>query len=173
MLVEQTMEKLVAMKLHGMADALRSWLEKPKDRDLAPADLVGLLADAEWTARENNKLTARLRNAKFRQQACMEDIDYAHPRGLTKAVMLDLTACRWVGAHQNVIITGATGLGKSYLACALGHRACREGHTSCTGGRLASSTSSRRPAATGRCSRSCGGSRRPRCSSSTTSGSRC
>jgi DNA replication protein DnaC len=129
MLVEQTMEKLVAMKLHGMADALRSWLEKPKDRDLAPADLVGLLADAEWTARENNKLTARLRNAKFRQQACMEDIDYAHPRGLTKAVMLDLAACRWVGAHQNVIITGATGLGKSYLACALGHRACREGHS--------------------------------------------
>jgi DNA replication protein DnaC len=129
MLVEQTMEKLVAMKLHGMAEALRRWLEKPKEADLAPADLVGLLTDAEWTVRENNKLSARLRNAKFRQQACMEDIDYAHPRGLMKAVMLDLAACRWVDAHQNVIITGATGLGKSYIACALGHRACRQGHT--------------------------------------------
>lgn len=129
MLVEQTMEKLAAMKLHGMSEALRRWLEKPREKDLAPADLVGLLADAEWTSRENKKLTARLRNAKFRQQACIEDIDYAHPRGLTKAHVLDLATCRWVTASQNVIITGATGLGKSYLACALGHRACREGHS--------------------------------------------
>ncbi len=99
MLVEQTTEKLVAMKLHGMAEALRRWLEKPNDKDLAPADLVGLLADAEWIHRENKKLTARLRNARFRQQACVEDIDYAHPRGLVKSVMLDLAACRWVNAH--------------------------------------------------------------------------
>jgi DNA replication protein DnaC len=129
MLVEQTMEKLVGMKMHGMADAFRRWLESPKEKDLAPVDLVGLLADAEWTTRENKKLTARLRTARFRQEACMEDVDYAHPRGLVKAVMLDLATCRWVAAHQQVIITGPTGLGKSYLACALGQRACREGHS--------------------------------------------
>ncbi|HMK67031.1 MAG TPA: ATP-binding protein [Stellaceae bacterium] len=129
MLVEQTMEKLVAMKLHGMAEALRRWLEKPKEKDLAPVDLVGLLADAEWIHRENKKLTARLRTARFRQQACIEDIDYAHPRGLVKSVMLDLAACRWVNAHQNVILSGHTGVGKSYLACALGQKACREGHS--------------------------------------------
>src|SRR2546428_2629919 len=127
MLVEQTMEKLVGMKLFGMADALRQWIEKPKDKDLAPADLLGLLADAEWIRRENNRLTVRLRNARFRQQACVEDIDYGHSRGLAKVVMLDLASSRWVAAHQNVILTGPTGVGKSYLACALGNKACRDG----------------------------------------------
>jgi DNA replication protein DnaC len=129
MLVEQTMEKLVAMKLRGMAEALRRWLEKPKEKQLAPLDLIGLLADAEWEEREQKRLTARLRNARFRQEASVEDIDYQHPRGMAKAVMLDLAACRWVTAHQNVVFTGHTGVGKSYLACALGQKACRDGHT--------------------------------------------
>lgn len=129
MLVEQTMDKLVSMKLRGMADALERWLQHPKEKDLTPLDLVGLLADAEWNDRESKRLTARLRNARFRQEASIEDIDYQHARGLTKAVMLDLAACRWVTANQNVIFTGQTGVGKSYLACALGHRACREGFT--------------------------------------------
>jgi DNA replication protein DnaC len=129
MLVEQTMEKLVAMKLHGMAEALRRWMEKPKEKQMTPLDLVGLLADAEWEEREKKRLTARLRNARFRQEASVEDIDYQHPRGLAKAVMLDLASCRWVTAHQNVVFTGHTGVGKSYLACALGQRACREGYT--------------------------------------------
>ncbi len=129
MLIEQTMEKLVAMKLHGMAEALRRWMESPKEKAMPAPDLVGLLADAEWTARENKKLTARLRTARFRQEACVEDIDYQHPRGLSKQVMLDLAACRWVSAHQNIILSGQTGVGKSYLACALGHKACRDGHS--------------------------------------------
>ena len=129
MLVEQTMEKLAAMKLKGMAEELRRWLEKPKEKELAPLDLVGLLADAEWRHREQKKLTARLRTARFRQDACVEDIDYQHARGLAKAVMLDLAACRWVEAHQNVIFSGQTGVGKSYLACALGQKACREGYS--------------------------------------------
>jgi DNA replication protein DnaC len=129
MLVEQTMEKLVAMKLRGMADALRRWMEKPKEKQMTPLDLIGLLADAEWDEREQKRLTARLRNARFRQEASIEDIDYQHPRGLAKAVMLDLASCRWIAAHQNVVFTGLTGVGKSYLACALGHKACREGHT--------------------------------------------
>lgn len=129
MLVEQTMEKLVSMKLGGMAEALRQWLERPKDRDISPADLVGILVDAEWIARENKKLTTRLRNARFRQQACVEDVDYAQARGLAKAAMLELATCRWITAHQNVILTGPTGVGKSYLACALGQKACRESFT--------------------------------------------
>jgi DNA replication protein DnaC len=127
MLSEQTMEKLAAMKLHGMATALRAWLDQPKGKDIDPADLVGLLADAEWIFRENRKLTARLRRARFRQSATVEDINYAHARGLSKQAMLELSSCRWVVNHQNVIVTGETGLGKSYLACALGQKACREG----------------------------------------------
>lgn len=127
MLAEQTLEKLTAMKLHGMASALRQWLDQPKNKELPPADLVGLLTDAEWLYRENRKLTSRLRKARFRLSAAIEDIDYAHARGLSKALMLELSTCRWVANHQNVIVTGETGLGKSYLACALGQKACREG----------------------------------------------
>jgi DNA replication protein DnaC len=129
MLVEQTIDKLAAMKLTGMVESLRRWLEQPKEKEMTPLDLVGLLADAEWRHREQRRLTARLRHARFRQDACVEDIDYQHPRGLQKAVMLDLAACRWVEAHQNVIFTGQTGVGKSYLACALGQKACREGYS--------------------------------------------
>jgi DNA replication protein DnaC len=129
MLVEQTMEKLVSMKLNGMAEALRRWMEQTKEKAMTPLDLAGLLVDAEWRDREQRKLTGRLRTARFRQDACVEDIDYQHPRGLQKAVMLDLAACRWVAAHQNVIFSGPTGVGKSYLACALGQKACREGHS--------------------------------------------
>lgn len=127
MLVEQTLEKLDAMRLPGMAKALRQWLEQPKEKDIAPADLVGLLADAEWLYRENRKLELRLRNAKLKQPACVEDIDYAHARGLSKAVVLDLATSRWAQSHQNIILTGPTGVGKSYIACALGQKACRDG----------------------------------------------
>jgi DNA replication protein DnaC len=113
MLSEQTMEKLSAMKLHGMATAFRQWLDKPKGKDIAPTDLVGMLADAEWLFRENRKLTTRLRRARFRQTASVEDINYAHARGLSKQAMLELSTCRWVANQQNVIVTGETGLGKS------------------------------------------------------------
>ena len=129
MLVEQTMEKLVAMKLKGMAESMRQWMDKPKEKEMTPLDLAGLLVDAEWRHREQRKLTGRLRTARFRQDACVEDIDYQHPRGLQKATMLDLAACRWVEANQNVIFSGPTGVGKSYLACALGQKACREGYS--------------------------------------------
>ena len=129
MLIEQTLEKLDAMKLHGMAKALKQWLDQPKQKDVAPADLVGLLSDAEWVHRENRKLDRRLKVAKFKQPACIEDIDYGHTRGLVKATILDLASCRWAQSHQNIIITGPTGVGKSYLACAFGQKACRDGFT--------------------------------------------
>jgi DNA replication protein DnaC len=127
MLVEQTLDKLNAMKLFGMARALRDWTEKAKDKDVSPADLVGLLTDSEWLYRENRKLQIRLTNARFKMPACIEDIDYAHARGLAKSVVNDLASSTWVQRHQNVILTGHTGVGKSYLACALGQKACRDG----------------------------------------------
>lgn len=129
MLIKQTLEKLKAMKLLGMAHYLEGWLESPPTQELSLSEWVGLLVDAEWLQRENRKLTLRLKNAKLRQPACMEDIDYAHVRGLTRAQMVELASCRWVTAHQNLLLTGPTGMGKSYLACALGNKACREGYT--------------------------------------------
>jgi len=115
--------------LHGMAKALKQWLEQPRDKSLTPEDLVGLLVDAEQVHRDNRKLQQRLKNAKLRQQACVEDIDYAHARGLSKAVEMDLASSRWAQRHQNILLTGPTGVGKSYLACALGQKACRDGYS--------------------------------------------
>src|SRR5207247_1916877 len=88
MLIEQTLEKLTAMQLHGMVAALAQWQAHPPAQPLAPADLVGLLADAEWVSRENRKLTARLKAAKLKLPACVEDVDYRHPRGLTKTLLV-------------------------------------------------------------------------------------
>lgn len=127
MLIEQTLEKLSAMKLGGMVTALEQW-KQTKQKDLDPPDLIGLLADAEWTTRENRRLTQRLREARFAMPATVEEIDYQHPRGLNKQRMLDLISCQWIAAHQNLIITAPTGMGKSYLPCAIGNKACRDGY---------------------------------------------
>jgi len=130
MLIEQTIDKLTAMQLHGMVTALRQWLDQPPAQTLAPPDLVGLLADAEWITRENRKLTSRLKQAKLRLAACVEDLDYRPTRGLVKARVLDLTSTsRWVALHQTILLTGPTGVGKSYIACALAQKACRDGYT--------------------------------------------
>src|SRR5690606_28120040 len=115
---EQTFEKLTTLQLHGMVEALQRFTEKGTSTDVSPTDLVGILADAESAHRDNRKLQLRLKNAKLRQQACIEDVDYRHPRGLSKTLLLDLATSRWVAQHQNVILTGKTGVGKSYLACA-------------------------------------------------------
>lgn len=129
MMVEQTLEKLNEMKLYGMAHYLRTWLERTPDMQLGPTELVGLLVDAEWVHRENKKLSTRLRNARLRQPACLEDIDYSLTRGLTKAQVLELSTSRWVAQAHNVLVTGPTGVGKSFVACALGQKACRDGHS--------------------------------------------
>jgi DNA replication protein DnaC len=127
MIIEQTVEKLSAMKLRGMLSALEHWREGGL-KSLEPEDLLGLLVDAEWTQRENRRLTQRLRAAHFPMAATVEEIDYQHPRGLGKQKILELVSCRWIAAHQNVIVTGPTGLGKTFLPCALGNKACRDGY---------------------------------------------
>jgi len=85
--------------------------------------------DREWTKRQDRRLTNRLKGARLREPACLEDVNYRHPRGLDRSVMQRLTTCQWVKNHEAVLITGATGLGKTWLACALAHQACREGYT--------------------------------------------
>ncbi len=112
-----------------MLKALQEQMEMPDCADLSFEERLGLLVDRELTERENRRLATRLKKAKFRQAASVEDIDYRHPRGLDKAVMLALSSCRWIAEHHNCLITGPTGAGKSYLACALGQKACREGYS--------------------------------------------
>ena len=127
MLNQPTLEKLQALKFTGMLKALEEQKAIPECASLSFEERFGLLVDRELIERENRRLNTRLQKAKFRLAACVEDIDYRHPRGLNKSLMLTLTSCQWIKKHQNCLITGPTGAGKSYLACALGQKACREG----------------------------------------------
>ena len=127
MLIEQSISKLHEMKLHGMAKALRQQLEQPDISDLPFEQRFSLLVDREWTYRENRRMSLLLQNAKLRLQACIEDIDFGAPRGLDRSVILRLAQCDWIRYAHNVLITGPTGVGKTYLACALAQRACRSG----------------------------------------------
>jgi DNA replication protein DnaC len=129
MLLEQTMEKLTSLRLMGMASALRQWVSGPRDAQLSAEDLIGLLADAEWIWRENNKLSSRLRHAQFKESACIEDIDYDFHAALPKTAITELASSRWIASHKNIIATGPTGAGKTFVACALGNKACRDGFT--------------------------------------------
>jgi DNA replication protein DnaC len=129
LLTHPTLDRLNALGLTGMAKAFIDIESNGDAASLGHAEWLALLLEREASLRHDKRLATRLRHAKLRQQACVEDIDYQHPRGLQKATMLDLGACRWVEAHQNVIFTGQTGVGKSYLACALGQKACREGYS--------------------------------------------
>lgn len=129
MLKHPTLEKLQTMRLTGMAEAFAEQLELGSAKDLSFEERLGLLVDVEMTHRDNMRYARRLKNAKLRQKACLEDIDYKHPRQLDKSLMLSLANCQWVKEHHNLIITGPTGVGKTYLACALAHQACRKGLT--------------------------------------------
>ena len=128
MLPTPTLDKLHALKLPAMAQA---WLEQQKNAELAALSFderLGLLVDAEWLARENKRLARALQEAKLKlPHACLEAIDYPARRELDKAVIRQLATCRWVQEHQNVIIVGATGVGKSFIGCALAAQACRRG----------------------------------------------
>ena len=129
MLTHPTLEKLQRLKFTGMATALAEQMTMPDIEELAFEERLGLLSDREVTERENRRLTSRLRRAKLKHNAVLEDIDYRHPRGLDKSLIQSLAACRWVTEHLNILITGPTGVGKTWLACALAHKACREGYT--------------------------------------------
>lgn len=129
MLTHPTVEKLHNLKLTGMAKALDEQRALPDIDDLDFDERLGLLVDRELTERESRRLGSRLKKAKLRHAACIEDLDFRTPRGLDKALILSLAACAWITKGINVLITGPTGVGKSYLACALGHKACLEGHS--------------------------------------------
>ena len=127
MLNEQTFDKLYAMKLIGMAEGFKEQLEQPSFRDLSFEERFGLLVERQWSWKENKRLSRLLKEAKLKLQACIEDIDYRTPRGLDKSVILSLASCNWIRHHQNLLIAGPTGVGKTFLACAFAQRACREG----------------------------------------------
>lgn len=129
MLTHPTSEKLLALRLLGMGKALEEQRRMPEIQELSFEERLGLLVDREMTERDNRRLGSRLRKAKLRIEAAVEDIAYRPARGLDKSLMLALSSCRWIAEHQNILITGATGVGKSFIACALAQQACREGHT--------------------------------------------
>src|SRR5262249_1837315 len=127
-LVLQTLDKLSSVGLGAMAAALRDQLENPAQYlELSFEDRLGLLVDTDW--RENRRLATRLKPARLRHPATVEDIDFRAPRGLDRGMILSLAQAGWVTNHQNLLVTGATGCGKSFLACALAHAAVRQGHT--------------------------------------------
>lgn len=128
MLNQPTIDKLRTLKLTGMAEAFSEQLQKPMP-DLDFEARLGLLIDREWYLRENRRLSRRLNQAKLQQTSCVEDIDFKHPRGLNKSMTLELTRGQWIQQHLNLLITGPTGCGKTYIACALAHKACLIGFT--------------------------------------------
>jgi DNA replication protein DnaC len=129
MLTHPTIEKLQALHLHAMATAFNEQRGSTQYAELSFDDRVGLLVETEWTAREQRKLTQRLRNAKLRYPASLEDVDFTTPRGLQRDVILALGTGAWIRDHQNLLITGPTGIGKSWLASAFVQNACRHGFT--------------------------------------------
>jgi len=129
MLTAPTMEKLHSLRLDAMASSYAEQQRAPDLTGLAFDERFGMLVDAECLARDNRRVTARLREAKLKlPQASIEDIDYEPRRRLDRAAIRQLATCRWIEEHHNVLITGLTGTGKSYFACALGTQACRRGY---------------------------------------------
>lgn len=129
MLITPTLQKLQTLNLSGMSRALTEQLEQPSYQALSFEDRLGLLVDRELTDRDNRRLERNLRTAKLRLSASVEDVDFHHPRGLDRSLLLKLADAEWVGAHRNILIVGATGLGKTYLGCALAQAAIRQGRT--------------------------------------------
>jgi DNA replication protein DnaC len=130
MLHEKTIDLLQSMKLFGMAKSFADKVHQPQTSELSHADFVGLLAQDERTCRDNRRLAKLLRIAKFKYpNAAVEDVNYRHPRGLNKQAFQQVSDEQWILHHRSVLITGPTGIGKSWLGCALGNLAARSGHT--------------------------------------------
>src|SRR5919206_2030506 len=129
MLINQTLDKLDALGLFGMALGLREQLESTQYLDLSFEERLGVLVDREAELRDGRRLALRLKAAKLRQEATVEDIDFRTPRGLDRSLIMSLGQAGWVAAKHNLLVTGPTGAGKTFLACALAHAAIRRGHT--------------------------------------------
>jgi len=129
MLVHPILDKLQSLRFFGMQTALEEQLQMPDIDQLSFDERLGLLVDREITERDNRRLKTRLQKAKLRLDACVEDVDFRYKRGLDKAMLLQLADCQWIKDANNVLIIGPTGVGKTYLACALAHKACRQGYS--------------------------------------------
>lgn len=129
MLNQPTIEKLHTMKLHGMADGFRTQLETTDMSQLSFEERFAMLVDHQWLWKENRALSRRLLSAKLKERAVIEDIDYQHPRGLDRKLMRTLSSSEWIRQKQNLVLIGPTGIGKSWLGCALAQKACRDGYS--------------------------------------------
>jgi DNA replication protein DnaC len=130
MLEEPMMEKMMTMRLLGMVDALKTQEQDPAARELSFLERLGMLVDHQWNWRENQALARRLYVAKLKGGACVEEIDYRVSRGLDKSVIRALAQkSAWVTNHENIFVLGPTGVGKSFVACALAQKACRDGYS--------------------------------------------
>src|SRR5215204_416569 len=150
MLTHPTIEKLHTLRLMAMAAAFEQQRHSSQHAELTFEDRFGLLVDTEWTARERRRLAQRLRHAKLRYPASLEDVDFSTPRGLNREVVLGLGTGAWIREHHNLLITGPTGIGKSWLASAFVQSACRHGFTATYVRAPHYSTSSRSVAGTDR-----------------------
>lgn len=128
MLIHPTIDNLKILKLHAMASALENQVELRNSQELSFEERLGILVDAQLAAQDSTKLTARLRAANLRLSACLEDLEYKPARGLDRAVIASLATSVWLQRARNVIIEGKTGVGKTFLACALAQQACRNGY---------------------------------------------
>ena len=130
MLINQTLEKLHSMRLTGLAEALTQQLEDPDSSVLSFEERIGWLIDRHWIWRENQAQARRLKNAHLKDsQACLENIDYRPARGLDRSLVRSLATCDWITRHQNLILLGPCGVGKTFLACVFAQQAIRQGHT--------------------------------------------
>lgn len=127
MLIQPTLDALNGLKLHGMAAALTEQLTQSAAQGLPFEERLGLLVEREVVFRENRRLTRLLQQAQLKERACMEDLDFSSRRGIDRPQIASLASCDWIRAGQNLLVHGATGCGKTFLACALAHQACRQG----------------------------------------------
>lgn len=129
MTLPETLEKLKQMRLMSLANSLEKRLREAACADLSHEEFVALIVDEEWVERENRKLKRRVQSAKFKVEALLPDIDYQTVRGVNKTKILELSSFRWIQSRQNLLLIGPTGIGKSFIAQALGHLACQKGHS--------------------------------------------